>query len=110
MSTLYNRISALCSQRGIKIGKMCSEIGISRGNLTDLKMERKSGLSPAALQKIAEFFNVSVDFLLTGENKNIPSNEQLMYGLLDGDTEGFTEEMLEEVKRFAKYVKSRGSF
>ena len=40
MSELYNRIAMLCKQQGISIGKMCNQLGISRGNLTELKMER----------------------------------------------------------------------
>ena len=40
MSDLYNRIYDLCQERNISVGKMCNELGISRGNLTELKMDR----------------------------------------------------------------------
>ena len=40
MSELYNRISDLCQNHGISVGKMCNQLGISRGNLTELKKER----------------------------------------------------------------------
>ena len=109
MADLYTRILELCSAKGIKAGKMCADIGISRGMLTDLKMGRKQTYSSATLQKIADYFGVTVDYLLSrGENDTI-SDELLIPGLLDGDAEGFTPEMLDEVKRFAKYIQHRGS-
>lgn len=69
MSELYNRIAMLCKQQGISIGKMCNQLGISRGNLTELKMERIKTLKTDNLTKIAVFFNVSVDYLLGNEEK-----------------------------------------
>ena len=109
MSDLYNRIMELCSRKGIKVGRMCIELGISKGNLTDLKMERKKTLSSSALQKIADYFGVSVDYLLNGQSKGEITDDLLMVGLLDGNTDGFTFEMLEEVKRYAKYVRDKGT-
>ena len=74
MSELYNRIAMLCKQQGISIGKMCNQLGISRGNLTELKMERIKTLKTDNLTKIAVFFNVSVDYLLGNEEKPAPKN------------------------------------
>lgn len=68
MSNLYERIIALCNKRGIKGGKMCTEIGMSKGILTDLKMGRQSGISTANAQKIANYFGVPIGYLL-GEEK-----------------------------------------
>lgn len=53
MNELYNKIIGLCNEKGIKCGKMCTDIGISKSTLTDLKMGRKSGLSATNAQKIA---------------------------------------------------------
>lgn len=69
MSELYNRIYKLCQNRSISVGKMCNELGISRGNLTELKKERIKTLRAENLTKIANYFNVTVDYLL-GEEKN----------------------------------------
>lgn len=69
MGTLYENIIALCSERGIKGGKMCTDIGMSKGILTDLKMGRQSGISAANAQKIASYFGVSVGYLLGEEEK-----------------------------------------
>lgn len=69
MSELYNRIEELCSRNGINITEMCKRSGASRASLTDLKMGRKQSLSAETLTKIAQYFSVSVDFLLGSEQK-----------------------------------------
>ena len=73
MGTLYKNIIALCEERGIKGGKMCTDVGISKGLLTDLKKGRRFGVSATTAQKIASYFNVSVGYLLgEDEKKNSP--------------------------------------
>ena len=69
MGTLYERIIALCQEKGITGGKMCTDLSMSKGTLTDLKMGRQTGLSAAKAQKIASYFNVSVGYLLGEEEK-----------------------------------------
>lgn len=69
MYNLYERIIELCNQKGVSAGKMCSEVGISRGLITDLKMGRKSNPTAATMAKIASYFGVSVDYLLGKEEK-----------------------------------------
>lgn len=68
MSTLYKTIMSLCEYRGIKGGKMCADIGISKSMLSDLKMGRKKTLSAETLAKIANYFSVSVDSILQAGN------------------------------------------
>lgn len=69
MGTLYENIIALCKERGIKGGKLCTDIGMSKGILTDLKMGRQAGISAANAQKIASYFGVSVGYLLGQEER-----------------------------------------
>ena len=69
MSELYDKIFKLCSDHGISIGKMCSDLGISRGNLTDLKMGRIRSISSKKLQKIADYFSVSLDLFSESEKE-----------------------------------------
>ena len=73
MGTLYENIIALCNQRGIKGGKLCADIGMSKGILTDLKMGRQTGISAANAQKIASYFGVSVGYLLGEETEKAPT-------------------------------------
>lgn len=69
MGTLYERITVLCKERGITGGKLCTDLQMSKGTLTDLKMGRQKSLSAEKAQKIASYFNVSVGYLLGEEAK-----------------------------------------
>lgn len=75
MGTLYENIIALCNKRGIKGGKLCTDIGMSKGILTDLKMGRQTGISAANAQKIASYFGVSVGYLLGEETEKAPAGD-----------------------------------
>lgn len=69
MGTLYENIIQLCTEHGIKGGKMCTDLGISKGLLTDLKMGRRTGISATNAQKIASYFGVTVGYLLGEEDE-----------------------------------------
>jgi transcriptional regulator with XRE-family HTH domain len=69
MGNLYNTIISLCDEKGIKGGKMCTDLNLSKGLMTDLKMGRRSGVSAVTAQKIATYFGVSVGYLLGKESK-----------------------------------------
>ena len=69
MVTLYERLSDLCEENGIKGGRMCTDIGISKSLMTDLKSGRKKGVNAETAQKIASYFGVSVGYLLGEEEK-----------------------------------------
>ena len=76
MSNLYKKIYDLCEEKGIKGAKMCTDTGISKGLLTDLKMGRRTGVSAVTAQKIASYFGVSVGYLLGEEDKKIEPTAQ----------------------------------
>lgn len=75
MSDLYSNIHALCEKEGIKDGTLCGNIGIRRSFLSELKAGRTKSLSTEVLSKIAAYFNVSVDYLLTGNQKENPPQQ-----------------------------------
>lgn len=75
MSDLYSNIHALCEKEGIKDGTLCGNIGIRRSFLSELKAGRTKSLSTEVLSKIATYFNVSVDYLLTGDQKENPPQQ-----------------------------------
>ncbi len=105
MNEIYLRIEALCKSHSMNITEMCKKCSIPRASLTDFKMGRIKSLSASTLQKIAEHFSVSVEYLLSGEAPN-PDSFNLKIALFGGEG-GVTDEMLEEVMRFAAYVKER---
>jgi transcriptional regulator with XRE-family HTH domain len=89
MGNLYDTILTLCESRGIKGGKMCSDIGISKGLLTDLKMGRRTGVSAVTAQKIATYFDVSVGYLLGEEEMGIKKEQPTV------KYDGLSEELVE---------------
>ena len=64
MANLYETIEMLCAERNIRPGRLCDELGLSRGLMTDLKMGRKKGVNAETARKIADFLGVSVGYLL----------------------------------------------
>lgn len=114
MGTLYENIIALCKERGIKGGKLCADIGMSKGILTDLKMGRQAGISAANAQKIASYFGVSVGYLLGEETEKAPagngkrsvSDEELKFALW-GDCQDVSDDDLADVLRYAAFVRER---
>ena len=80
MATLYERLDALCKEKGIKGGRMCTDLNISKSLMTDLKSGRKKGINAETAQKIASYFDVTVGYLLGEE-------EQKEKPLVNGDEE-----------------------
>ena len=52
---------------------MCSDLGISKSLMTDLKNGRKKSVNAETAQKIATYFGVSVGYLLGIEQKEKPT-------------------------------------
>ena len=79
MGNLYETIQNLCDRKGIRPGRLCDELGLSRGLITDLKMGRKKSLSAETAQKIASYFGVSVAQLL-GQQDILDEVDIAFYG------------------------------
>ena len=55
MCTLYDNILSLCQDKGIKGGKMCVDLGLSKSLMTDLKSGRKKDITLDTAKKIADY-------------------------------------------------------
>ncbi|GGH13168.1 helix-turn-helix domain-containing protein [Paenibacillus segetis] len=66
--TIYERIELLIKNMGITKKKFCAELGISTGNFGDWK-RGKSTPSSNKLIDISQYFNVSLDWLMTGRER-----------------------------------------
>lgn len=73
MSVLYDRIHSLCDLKGVKDGTMCREANVPRSTFQELKMGRTENLSLKTLQKIADYFGISVSELTGEEQKEKPT-------------------------------------
>lgn len=105
MDDLYLNIQALCQQNGIRPGRLCDELGISRGLMTDLKMGRKKTVNAQTAQKIASFFGVSVATLLgSSEGGDILDQVDVAFY---GDFKELTEEEKEAVRDMVRLMRQR---
>ncbi len=64
MNTLYTRLSELCQEKEITIYKMCLDLNLSPGFMTDLKAGRRKGVNANTANKLSSYFGVSVSYLL----------------------------------------------
>lgn len=78
MGTLYQSILSLCEERGIKGGKMCTDLGLSKSLMSGLKAGTKTGITAGTAQKIADYFGVSVDRVLGTEQKKEPDDSKVI--------------------------------
>jgi len=113
MGNLYENIQSLCQSQGIRPGRLCDELGISRGLMTDLKMGRKKGVSAQTAQKIAAYFGVSVGYLLGDEGSDAVPAEQKKDVLEEvdvafyGDFKELDEEQKEAVRDMVRLMRQR---
>ena len=108
--TTIERINELLSRKGIKPSKMMKDLGFSSG----LFSQWKSGMQkPSAdkLGKIAEYLETTTDYLLGKTDSPAVSahevtDDDIKFALFGGDGE-VTDEMYEEIKAFAEFVKNK---
>ncbi len=105
MGSLYENIQQLCEAKGIRPGRLCDDLGLSRGLMTDLKMGRKKGVNAQTAQKIAAYLGVSVGQLL---------DEDCQSDILDqvdvafyGDFKELDEEQKEAVRDMVRLMRER---
>lgn len=60
---IIDQVNRLCVERGISLRQLCNETGISTGTFTG--WSRGSKPSNATLKKVADYFGVTVDWLLS---------------------------------------------
>ncbi len=66
----YERVIALCKEKGVSRSKMADEIGISRSTPKDWA-DKKSTPQFATVKKIAEYFGVPITYLTDGQGFDI---------------------------------------
>ena len=90
MYTTFDRVKELSQKRGISLSKLEETLGLGKNSLYALKRNQPSA---ERLQEIADYFNVSTDYLLgRTDNPKIASDE----------VAGYTTEDLRKMARNAK--------
>ncbi len=85
---LYERIKELCKRNGTTISALEKELGFGRGSLSKIDKHRPSN---EKLQKIAEYFGITVD-QLTG----VQTNEQPDSYYINEDTARIAQQIFED--------------
>lgn len=112
MADMYKVIDQLLQERGISGAKMSADLGMSRSFMTELRKGRAKSVKVDTAQKIADYFGVSVSYLTGGEAPapqpapRTATEEEIKFALFGGDGE-ITDDMYQEVKAFAAFVKQR---
>lgn len=109
MNALYEKIQQLCLSRSTNVTAMCRETNIPRSALSELAAGRTKMLSTENAAKIAQYFGISVEALLgLAEAPAAPpvTDGDLKVALFGGAGE-VSDEMWEEVRQFAEFVRER---
>ena len=106
MGNLYETISVLCQQKGIRPGRLCDELKISRGLMTDLKMGRKKSLSAETAQRIASYFGVSVAYLLGQDQADVLEQVDVAFY---GEYSQLDEEQKQTIRDMVRLMRQRRS-
>lgn len=115
---MKNRVRELRRAKGITQAELARVIGVAQNTLSYWE-QGKYDIDTDSLQRIADYFECSVDYLLVRSESSAPSvmtappppsptitERDLQVALFGGDEE-VTDEMWEEVKSFAEFVKSK---
>ncbi|MBC1605700.1 helix-turn-helix transcriptional regulator [Listeria rocourtiae] len=98
--TLLDRIKNLCNERGITVLKLENELGFGENTIYQWK---KRTPSVERVQKVADYFNVSTDYLLGRTDVKSPLHELEDAQFLDID--GLTPEDIAKVESVIEALK-----
>ena len=111
MGTVNDNLKAVREKKRVSQQEVADYLGITRQAYSHYEVGRRKP-DYETLLKLAEFYGVSVLDLLeaekapTVEGERSVSDDDIKFALFGGDGE-ITDEMYEEVKRFAAYIKDR---
>ena len=60
----YDRFEELCKQKGVKPGRACIEMGVSRSLAAKWKTTKTDRPSAEVLEKMSKYFGSSIDEIL----------------------------------------------
>ena len=105
-------VREICKERGIPVSRLEKDCGFANGYLNPQKLQK---LPYDRAVTIARYLGISVDYLLTGEEdrtasagsgRSAISDAELMFALW-GDSETMDDQDLEDVRRYAAFVRER---
>ncbi|MEY9973132.1 transcriptional regulator with XRE-family HTH domain [Lysinibacillus sp. RC46] len=105
---LFDRVKELSEQRGENLKVVAQKLGFSENAFYKWKTQSPKS---ETLEKVADYFNVSVDYLLgrTDEKRFYDSTEKNDVQTIAAhhDGEEWTDEELQEIQRFKEFVRMK---
>lgn len=98
---IFDRLKKLCDEQKLSIVELEEKLNFGRNSLYGWKKKTPNG---ANLEKVADYFDVSVDYLL-GRTEQKRFEIETLATHHDGDE--WTEEELEEIEVFKQFVRIR---
>lgn len=100
---ILNKIIQILKERKIKQIELTNYLGVSKNIFTDWKSGRNTSYMKH-LPKIAEFFGVSVDYLLGKETPAVKND--FTYALYDELAHDLSDEQIQQLKQFADFLRN----
>lgn len=99
-----NRLKFLRNEKGENLEKIAKYLDVSIQTISNYENEKRE-MTPDTIIKLAEYFNVSTDYLLgKSDIRNIEEDFRFAY---HKETEGLSEEEIKEALEFYKLVKNK---
>lgn len=108
----FDRFEELCRLHGVTPTRAAREAGINKSAVTYWRKNAEARPTGQTAQLLCEYFGVTMSELYGDGAQGAPAkpagatDEEVRFALFGG-TEGITDEMYDEVRRFAQYVKER---
>ena len=112
--TIAEKIKTLRKQAKLTQTELGEMLGVQKNAVSKWECGRVTDIPAGKIKAMAQIFQVPPSYLIDDEAKNAPAaasegairDEDVKFALFGGD-EDVTDEMFEEVKQFAAFVKAR---
>lgn len=114
--TLFDRIKKLADERKISITQLQEDLGMSKNYLYKWNVE-DANPKIELLKKVADYFNVSIDYLIGRTNKReIADNDSELFAAEESPKyetlaahikDDVTEDEMDDIKKYIEFLKSK---
>ncbi len=97
----HERLKQCREKRDFRQNEVAKKIGVRNNTLSSYESGKRTP-DYETLNKLAELYEVSIDYLINGSNKKKDEEQENLFFF---DMEGLTEEEIQDIKRHIDYVK-----